>query len=259
MTAERFSIVLLAVTSMIAAGLAPPQRSSGRTFVVAYVLNVLAMLGVALLVLRAPFASEPFRLGVALSVASAGGNTGATLARWAGADAAFAGRLVVVSALSCAVIVPLSFVALTPAALAPPLLYQALPFVTASLIERKVPRLAERARPWFNRASSVLFLASVVVIASGRAGLLLDQPARTLIAVTLAGAAGFALGACVPGSREQRRATIVVLGTRNLSLPLLLTAALGLSDETLLGVLIYGLPMFVGGIFVALAIKRFAR
>lgn len=264
---ERLAVTLLAVTSMAAAGLQPePEGARPRAayFAAVYALSIAVMGAIAAAVFMAPFASDAFRIGVAISIASAGGNTGTVLSRWANADAAFAGRMVIASALSCAVLVPIALIlrglnADPLAIVSTPLLFQALPFALAVLLRRSAAAVAQRVRPFFNRASSLLFIGAVLVITAERAHLLFEQTAITLGMVTTASAIGFLLGAAVPAERSLRRAAILTTGTRNLSLPLLLTARLGLPPATTLGVLVYGLPMFLGGIFVALAMRRTTR
>lgn len=194
------------------------------------------------------------RLAVLLCACTPGGPIGPAFVRQGGGDVPLSVALVVLMAALNVVTAPLTLTlfgaaAEFPGGIARPLIqmiaiYQLLPLGLAMAIRSKSPSFAQRAAKFTSVLTNVVIGLLVVGMTVARWQLVLALDHRTLLAILLTIAVAM-LGACgLSSDPVTRRAFSLTAGVRNLSLGLLVAAST-FGDETLLGVMVYGLLMLV--------------
>lgn len=265
MTLEQALILALSITSTISGGLAAALASQSnarfarRGLVLA--ANVFVLPVFAWLIVRAA-GVEDGALGLVLCAAAPGGSTGPLMALLARGDPriatqafvllAFAG---VASALVVTSIVEADRLGDVARAAAIVLVTSVLPLAIGLLLGRHRSRLAAAIAPWTSRLSVGLLIATLVLLASRHGS---SADAKTLLASTplvvaslMIGAAGTSKGAVL--------AIAQISAVRNLTLVLVVLSAISAPPAAISAVLAYGLIMYVGSAFVAVAARVYAR
>ncbi len=252
MTDEHVLVIALSITSTLSVGLsvdptAGATRLERRALAVVLALNVIALPLVAWALHRA---LDLGLAGTGLLVAAAapGGSTGPLLAVVAGGDASTAARVFACATVLGTVGALVATLALDGTGLSG--LARAGALVTAaSLVPLAVgvglrarrPALARWLAPKLSHTSLALLAVTVVALALRHAA----QAALTDLAVaSLIVAVSFGPALLVRG-RARRLAIAQVSATRNLTLALLVLAALGAGPRATIAVLGYGLVMYL--------------
>ncbi len=254
-------VLLLSVSSMLSAGLAagqsarrPPAR--GWRGAAVLVANLFVLPLVALIACSAA-GLGPASLGVMLAAAAPGGSSGPLLAGLAGGEPRVAMRLflmltfagtatalIVVGAADAGGLVAVARAATVVTVVS------VVPLVTAYGIAARKPQLDPRIAAWLGRVSALLLLVAIGLLAV-RDG---DQASLSAMAVSVPVVAlSLAVGLLVQG-RAEAVATAQVSAVRNLTLGLVVLAALGAPPAATAALLTYGLVMYAGaGILAAFA------
>jgi bile acid:Na+ symporter, BASS family len=258
---EGILIVVLAIASTasagIAAGLAGNDGAVGRTALAAIVAgNLILLPALAWLLARGLGAAAGF--GLIVAAAAPGGSTGPLLAVIAGGDARFAARLFVVLTVAGTAGALAATLAVGPggaAAVARAAVIVAAtaigPLAAGLALAARRRDLAVRVAPWLSRISLALLVVTIGLLAVRHAhrAALPDLAAATVIV-----AASLGLGAL--GGRGHAIATAQVSAVRNLTLALVVVAAVGAPPEATGAVLGYGLVMYLATGAVAIAARR---
>jgi BASS family bile acid:Na+ symporter len=260
-TAESALILALAIASTgsagIAAGMSGEAGAVARRELAAVVAgNLLLLPALAWLLARGLGAAAGF--GLIVSAAAPGGSTGPLLAIFAGGDAKVAARLFVVLTVAGTAGALAATLAVGPGGAAT--VARAALIVTATAIAPLAAGLALAARrrataariaPWLSRVSLALLVVTIALLTIRHAHrtVLADLAAATVIV-----AASLALGALA--GRGRALATAQVSAVRNLTLALVVVAAVGAPPEATGAVLGYGLVMYLATGAVAIAARR---
>ena len=265
-----FALLALALTSTFGAAAAVDLRMLGREraqagrLFAALAANLLLLAPIAWLFARAAGLPEAVAIGVTLAAAAPAGSTGPLLVQLAGGTPSTG--VVLFTALGVVATVAIPFVLFTLGALDADAGTAALALtgtVTALLLPVGLG-LWVRAR-WPGRASAlskgaarvglVLLVAIIAGYVAAHGTLLLEQRLTVAVAGGVVGIS-LLLGHLGPGlTRGERVAVSQISAIRNLSVSLLLVELLRLPAHATLGVLAYGLPMYViAG--VAAAVQR---
>ena len=247
---ERLLIGALAVVSTLAAGLAAAPEGGAavarRTMVLAVVLNVAALPLAVWAAVR--LAGLDAAGGLVLAAAAPGGSTGPLLAVLGGGEAALAARAFVVLTVAgtgSALAVTAALDAGSGGAVAVAALVGAAtalaPLVAGLAVRARAPAWARHWQPWLARLALALLVATVAVLAARH-----GAAARLADVVVGAGAtvAALAIGR-VAGGPAARCALAQVSAVRNLTLALVVLAAIGAPPARSVSVLGYGLAMYV--------------
>jgi BASS family bile acid:Na+ symporter len=252
MTDEQILVTALSIASTLSVGLSvDPAAGAGRLargpFAAVLALNVLALPIVAW-VLHGTLGLGLAGAGLLVAAAAPGGSTGPLLAVVAGGDAATAARLfasATVVGTAGALVATLAFEGTGIAGLA-----RAGVFVTAASLVPLVLGLVLRARrpaeaqwlaPKLSRFSLVLLVVTVGGLAYRHGS---QATAADLAVASVIVAVSFGPAILVHG-RARRLAVAQVSATRNLTLALLVLAALDTGPRATIAVLGYGLVMYI--------------
>lgn len=267
MTDEQALVGALAIASALSVGLSvDPSAAAGRlergSFVAVLAVNVLALPLVAWL-LHGALGLGLAGAGLLVAAAAPGGSTGPLLAVVAGGDATTAARLFAVTTVvgtASALVATLVLEGTDLAGLARAGLLVALaslaPLGLGVLVRAHRPAWAQRLAPVLSRVSLGLLVVTVggLAVRHGSAA-----EASDLAVASVVVAASFAPGLLVRG-RSRRLAVAQVSATRNLTLALLVLAALGAGPRATVAVLGYGLVMYLAtGAVAVVARWRAAR
>jgi hypothetical protein len=219
--------------------------------------NLVALPLVAWLVAR-PAALGEATAGVVLAAAAPAGSTGPLLAKLAGGDARAAARPFVPLALGGAASALVVTFALDPSGLgavaraaAIVLLASAGPLVLGQQLGSRRPALAGRLAGWLSGSSVVLLLATMALLAARHAH---RATLAALAASAVVVALSFAIGK-LGRTRGEVLALAQVSAVRNLTLVLVVLAAVGAPAAATAAALSYGLVMYVGAAAVALGAR----
>lgn len=257
MTVEGALILVLAIASTssagIAAGLAGKDGAIGRGELAAVVAGNLIALPVLAWLLSSGLGSAA-GFGLIVAAAAPGGSTGPVLAVVAGGDARFAARLFVVltvagtaGALAASLVVGPGGAASVARAAVIVAAAAIGPLAAGLALAARRRDLAIRLAPWLSRASLALLVVTIglLTVRHAHRAALPDLAASTVIV-----AASLALGALA--GRGRGLATAQVSAVRNLSLALVVVAAVGAPPEATGAVLGYGLVMYLAAGAVAI-------
>lgn len=240
------------------------ERTRVGALLAAITANLLLLAPIAWLIARAAGLPEEVALGLVLAAAAPAGSTGPLLAQLAGGAAATGIALFTALAVVATAAIPLVLFSLgalrtgaggAALALVGTVTAQLGPVVVGLWVRRRWPARAPAMARAASRVGLVLLVAVIVGYVAVHGALLLELGRTVAVA---GGVVGLSLGLGRLGSgltRDERVAVSQISAIRNLSLALLLVELLRLPEHAVLGVLAYGLPMYViaGG---AAAIQR---
>lgn len=250
MSAERALVVVLAVASTLAAGLAADVRHATplprRRLAAVIIANVIALPLATYALLRG--AGLDVRVALVLAAAAPGGSTGPLLAVLGRGDATIAALGFVALTLAGMVAAIGATLALDAAGVSA--IVRAALVVGASSLGPLLVGLAVRARwpgraaawhAWLSRLSLALLLATIVLLAArhGHAARGADVAIGAIVTVL-----ALAIGQLVDG-RAARIAIAQVSAVRNLTLVLLVLAVIDAAPGETMAALAYGLAMYV--------------
>jgi BASS family bile acid:Na+ symporter len=198
--------------------------------------------------------------GIVVAAAAPGGSTGPLLALLARGDAALAAALFLVltlvgtvTALAATLAFDVAGVAAVARASAIVVATGVAPLVAGIAARARRPTLAARAAPWLSRLGAALLVATI-------AGLALEHGDRLATPAVLAIAAAVVVASLAPAlaiaPRARALAVAQVGAVRNLTLALVVLAAVGAPGEALGAALSYGLVMYVVTIGIAVVARR---
>lgn len=264
------ALLALAVTSTFGAAaavdlrmLAEERAQSGR-LIAALVSNLLLLAPIAWLVAHAAGLPEAVVFGVVLAAAAPAGSTGPLLAQLAGGTPATGVALFTALGVVATAAIPVVLFALgaldasagaAALALMGTVTAQLVPVVLGLWVRQRWPGRAAGISRAAGRAGLVLLVAIIAGYVAVHGALLLEQR------LTVAVAAGVVVISLMLGhlgrglTRGERVAVSQISAIRNLSLALLLVELLRLPTHATLGVLAYGLAMYVVA-GVAAAVQR---
>jgi bile acid:Na+ symporter, BASS family len=258
---ERLLVVVLAIASTLAAGLAADARGGSRLRAGRLAL-VAGANGIALPLL----AYGLVRLigldgagGLVIAAAAPGGSTGPLLAILARGDAAIAMVLFVVLTLVGKAAALIATMALDVAGVQA-VLFASLVVVSSSVgpllaglaIRAWRPAIARRWQPWVSRLSLALLVATIALLAARHGD---AARAADIVVGLLLTLAALAIGLLAEG-RTARIAVAQVSAVRNLTLALLVLAVVGAPPAATMSVLAYGLAMYVITLIAAARWRR---
>lgn len=252
MTDEQALVGALSVASTLSVGLSvDPATGAGRlergSLVAILAVNLLAVPLVAWL-LHGALGLGIAGPGLLVAAAAPGGSTGPLLAVAAGGDATTAARLFAVATVvgtASALVATLVLEGTDLAGLARAGLLVALaslaPLGAGVLVRARRPPWAQRLAPVLSRLSLGLLVLTVGGLAIRHGS---NADASDLVVASVIVAASFAPALLVRG-RSRRLAVAQVSATRNLTLALLVLAALDAGPRATMAVLGYGLVMYL--------------
>ena len=252
MTDEQGLVGALSIASTLSVGLSvDPTAGVGRLergpLAAVLAVNVLALPLLALL-LHGGLGLGLAGAGLLVAAAAPGGSTGPLLAVAAGGDATTAARLFAIATVvgtAGALVATLALEGTGLGSLARAGLLVALaslaPLGLGVLVRAHRPAWAQRLAPWLSRVSLVLLVLTVAGLAIRHGS---TASASDLAVASLVVAASFAPALLVHG-RARRLAVAQVSATRNLTLALLVLAALDAGPRATMAVLGYGLVMYL--------------
>jgi BASS family bile acid:Na+ symporter len=267
MTDEQALVGALSIASTLSVGLSvDPAAGVGRlargAFAAVLAMNVLALPLLAW-ALHGALGLGLAGAGLLVAAAAPGGSTGPLLAVVAGGEATTAARLFAITTVVGTVGALLATLALEGTGLgglARAGLLVALaslaPLGLGVLVRARRPAWAERLAPWLSRVSLALLALTIGGLAIRHGS---KAAASDLAVASIIVAASFAPALLVHG-RARRLAVAQVSAIRNLTLALLVLAALDAGPRATMAVLGYGLVMYLAtGAVAAVARWRAAR
>jgi BASS family bile acid:Na+ symporter len=254
------ALVALAVTSTIGVSAGVDARavldvrSRASPLILAFAANLLLLPLAAWYLARAAGLPETVGLGLVLAAAAPAGSTGPLLAQLAGGAPAVGIALFTGLGLVASAAVPLVLLALgalegghggAAVTLAGVVGAQLGPVALGMWVRRRWPSRAPSLARGASRAGLVLLVAVIAGYVSMHGARLLELRLEVAVASAVT-ALSLGFGGLGGGlSRRERVAVSQVSAIRNLSLALLLVELLRLPGSAALGVLAYGLPMYV--------------
>lgn len=262
MNAEGVLILALSVASTVSAGVSAgiaerEARLGGRAAIVIGA-NLLALPLLAWLLGRAAGLGAA-GAGLVIAAAAPGGSTGPLMAVVAGGDARAATRLFLMltlagtaGALAATIAVDAGGVAAVARAAAIVLAASVAPLLAGFALGTRRRALGARLAPWLSRLSLLLLVATIGLLAARHLHTA-TAPALGLGAVLVVASLAIGLAAT---PRAARLATAQVSAVRNLTLALVVLAAVDAAPEAIAAVLSYGLVMYIGTGVVAVVARR---
>jgi BASS family bile acid:Na+ symporter len=271
-TVSATSVVLLvlAVCSTFGAAASVDARArdeavTTRAMAVILLANLAGAPLVAFALVRGLSVSSALGLGVILAAAAPGGSTGPLLALLAKGDARVAVRVFLLSSALSAVLVPavlvgVGLVSFDPlgllAAFGGTLAGQTVPLALGAWVRQRFHWAPTAARV-ASRAGLALLLLVIAGYLATRGALLRQTDARALGVIAGTVIATLSVGAMIPGLTRAARASVaMVSAVRNLTLALLVGELLHAPATAIVGVLLYGLVMYLLVVPAAIVMRR---
>jgi BASS family bile acid:Na+ symporter len=237
--------LVFVVSNMIAMGLGltftqimAPLRNL-RLVAMSLLANFVVMPAVAVVLARVLRLDEPFRVGLLLLAVAAGAPFLPKLAQIAKGNLAFAVTLMVLLMVTTVAYMPLVLPMLLPGVSVDPaeiarslVLLMLLPLTGALAIHAKLPAVAARAKPLFDRLSSLgLILVVALLVVVNFDNVLSLFGTRAVLAGLLFTAVGYAVGWVFGGSGADTR-RVMGLGTAQRNIAAALVVGQSFSDPT---------------------------